>query len=77
MLVIIVIIANPQTGQAQISWEPVINPDGTHNDPPVARELLSKMVELIDQQYPNGKTPAASRLIIPATVIPPNITPPT
>ena len=65
---IIAIITNDQ-GQAQMSWEP--------HDPVMARQVLSGMIDLVDKQFPDAAppgTPKRSGLIIPATVIPPNMT---
>ena len=60
----IIAIVGDQTGQINMNMEGV--------EPLMARQVLEKMIELIDQQYGNGQpTPRKSGLIVPAPPMPP------
>lgn len=62
---IIAIVVNEQTKQASFSFEP--------NNPVVARNIMADIVAAIDQQIGANGQPK-SRLIIPPTVVPGDIT---
>jgi hypothetical protein len=61
----VVILAVHEAG-LQIIMEP--------NNPQAAREILAKGIELLDQNFPNGRP--KSKLIVPQTAIPRDITNP-
>lgn len=66
----IIVIRVDEAGQAQMMYEPMMEPS-------VLRGILAKLVEHIDKQFHNGQPPAGqrspnSRLIVP----PPGAVPP-